>query len=65
MTTTPSTLAAIDVGTNSFHLVVARVVGDGRFEVVDGPGSRWGAQGDATSVYVTDPDGNVVELRRY
>src|SRR3954454_3973711 len=30
----PATLAAIDVGTNSFHLVVARVVGDGRFEVV-------------------------------
>ncbi len=28
------TLAAIDVGTNSFHLVVARVVGDDRFEVV-------------------------------
>ena len=28
------TLAAIDVGTNSFHLVVARVTGDDRFEVV-------------------------------
>jgi catechol 2,3-dioxygenase-like lactoylglutathione lyase family enzyme len=37
----------------------------GRFEVVDGPGSRWGARGDAISVYVKDPDGNVVELRRY
>jgi exopolyphosphatase/guanosine-5'-triphosphate,3'-diphosphate pyrophosphatase len=34
VTTTPSTLAAIDVGTNSFHLVVARVVGDARFEVI-------------------------------
>lgn len=27
-------LAAVDVGTNSFHLVVARVVGDDRFEIV-------------------------------
>ncbi len=32
--TAPTTLAAIDVGTNSFHLVVARVVGDTRFEVI-------------------------------
>ena len=37
----------------------------GRFEVVDGPDIRWGAQGDATSLYVRDPDGNVVELRYY
>jgi len=37
----------------------------GKFEVVDGPDTRWGAQGDATSLYVKDPDGNVVELRYY
>ena len=37
----------------------------GTFTVVDGPGPRWGAQGDATSLYVLDPDGNVVELRHY
>ena len=37
----------------------------GVFDVVDGPDRRWGAQGDATSLYVRDPDGNVVELRRY
>jgi len=36
-----------------------------RFEVVDGPDVRWGARGDATSLYVKDPDGNVVELRYY
>lgn len=36
-----------------------------RFDVVDGPGPRWGARGEATSLYVRDPDGNVVELRRY
>lgn len=37
----------------------------GAFTVVSGPGPRWGAQGDATSLYVLDPDGNVVELRHY
>jgi len=37
----------------------------GRFEVVDGPDRRFGAQGDGTSLYVRDPDGNVVELRYY
>ena len=35
------------------------------FEVVDGPAPRSGAQGVATSVYVHDPDGNLVELRYY
>jgi catechol 2,3-dioxygenase-like lactoylglutathione lyase family enzyme len=59
-------------GTNMNHvcLVVDRadvdaVAADPRFTVVDGPGSRWGARGDGWSVYVTDPDGNTVELRSY
>lgn len=29
------TLAAVDIGTNSFHLVVARMDDDGRFEVIE------------------------------
>ena len=37
----------------------------GAFDVVEGPATRWGARGDATSLYVRDPDGNVVELRWY
>jgi catechol 2,3-dioxygenase-like lactoylglutathione lyase family enzyme len=37
----------------------------GRFEVVAGPARRFGARGDATSLYVRDPDGAVVELRYY
>ncbi|HEX2850480.1 MAG TPA: VOC family protein [Acidimicrobiales bacterium] len=37
----------------------------GRFDVVAGPGPRWGARGMGTSLYVHDPDGNVVELRHY
>jgi catechol 2,3-dioxygenase-like lactoylglutathione lyase family enzyme len=34
-------------------------------EVVQGPVSRWGARGQATSIYVLDPDGNEVEIRCY
>ncbi|MGI8685047.1 MAG: VOC family protein [Acidimicrobiales bacterium] len=37
----------------------------GRFDVVEGPVRRWGARGDGTSLYVRDPDGNIVELRHY
>jgi catechol 2,3-dioxygenase-like lactoylglutathione lyase family enzyme len=37
----------------------------GIVEVVDGPGTRYGAQGDGQSLYVRDPDGNTVELRYY
>jgi catechol 2,3-dioxygenase-like lactoylglutathione lyase family enzyme len=44
---------------------VDAVAADPRFDVVDGPGERWGARGVGWSVYVTDPDGNVVELRSY
>jgi catechol 2,3-dioxygenase-like lactoylglutathione lyase family enzyme len=44
---------------------VHELAASGRFDVVDGPDTRWGAQGDATSLYVRDPDGNVVELRKY
>jgi len=31
---TPDTIAAVDLGSNSFHLIVAKVV-DGRFQVID------------------------------
>lgn len=34
VTQNPDTLAAIDVGTNSFHLVVVRLLGDGKFSVL-------------------------------
>ena len=37
----------------------------GRFDVVGGPGRRYGARGNGTSLYVRDPDGTVVELRYY
>jgi hypothetical protein len=41
------------------------IAASGRFDVVSGPARRWGARGDGTSLYVLDPDGNVVELRHY
>ena len=44
---------------------LAAVAASGRFDVVDGPDTRYGARGDGTSLYVRDPDGNVVELRHY
>ncbi len=59
-------------GTNVDHfcLVVrptdlGAVAESGRFEVVEGPVTRWGARGSGTSLYVRDPDGNTVELRHY
>lgn len=44
---------------------VDAVVTDSRFDIVEGPVARWGAKGVGRSVYVTDPDGNQVELRSY
>jgi catechol 2,3-dioxygenase-like lactoylglutathione lyase family enzyme len=65
-------LAAPRSGENADHLCLVvepvdleAVKSSGRFEVVDGPATRFGARGDGTSLYVQDPDGNTVELRHY
>ena len=65
-------LAGERSGTNVDHLCLvleptdlAAVVASGTFDVLEGPVTRWGARGEGTSVYVRDPDGNVVELRHY
>ncbi|MEU9125397.1 VOC family protein [Streptomyces sp. NPDC048506] len=41
------------------------VIDSGAFTVLEGPVDRYGARGDARSIYVQDPDGNTVELRWY
>lgn len=41
------------------------VTRSGHFRVQDGPARRSGARGDGTSLYVLDPDENLVELRYY
>jgi len=59
-------------GNNVNHLCLVddpvdldELAASGPFEVVDGPGPRFGARGEGTSLYVRDPDGNTVELRHY
>jgi catechol 2,3-dioxygenase-like lactoylglutathione lyase family enzyme len=71
-TTILDLLATAPTGRNVDHLCLVVESQDlealkqsGRFTVVDGPGLRYGAQGDGTSLYVLDPDGNTVELRHY
>jgi catechol 2,3-dioxygenase-like lactoylglutathione lyase family enzyme len=41
------------------------VIDAGTFTVLDGPDTRYGARGEAQSIYIRDPDGNTVELRWY
>ncbi len=42
------------------------VAADARVDVVSGPSDGlFGAQGYARSLYIRDPDGNVIELRSY
>ena len=59
-------------GENADHICLvveptdlAALKASGRFEVVDGPDRRFGARGDGTSLYIRDPDANLVELRYY
>lgn len=58
---------------NHFCMVIGRddfsgvidYLKDKNVAVHEGPISRWGARGQATSVYFLDPDGNEIELRCY
>ncbi|MFB6123809.1 MAG: VOC family protein [Haloferacaceae archaeon] len=44
---------------------VAAELDDAGIDVVEGPVPRTGARGDLRSVYVYDPDGNLVEIAAY
>jgi glyoxylase I family protein len=67
------TAAKNDANLNHFCLVVrandfAGIVDylkENEISVLAGPVSRWGARGQATSVYFLDPDGNEIEIRCY
>ena len=40
-------------------------LGAAGIEIIEGPAPRNGALGEMTSVYVSDPDGNLVEIAAY
>jgi catechol 2,3-dioxygenase-like lactoylglutathione lyase family enzyme len=46
------------------HALTASLKGQG-VHIVTEPVSRWGAHGQATSVYIQDPDANEIEIRCY
>jgi catechol 2,3-dioxygenase-like lactoylglutathione lyase family enzyme len=52
------------VGKEDFASIVDYLNGNG-VVIREGPISRWGARGRATSVYFLDPDGNEIEIRCY
>jgi catechol 2,3-dioxygenase-like lactoylglutathione lyase family enzyme len=52
------------VGKDDFSGIVSYLT-QRQISIREGPVSRWGAQGRATSVYFLDPDGNEVEIRCY
>lgn len=71
-TTVVDLFEAPRTGENADHVCLvieptdlAELAASGRFDVVDGPSPRWGAQGMGMSLYVKDPDGNTIELRHY
>jgi catechol 2,3-dioxygenase-like lactoylglutathione lyase family enzyme len=52
------------VGADDFAGAVEHLKANG-VAIREGPVSRWGARGRATSVYFLDPDGNEIEIRAY
>ena len=69
----PRAGAKVDGNLNHFCLVVGAddfagtvdYLKEKQIGIREGPVSRWGARGRATSVYFLDPDGNEIEIRAY
>ena len=69
----PRAGAKVDGNLNHFCLVVGAddfagtvdYLKEKQIGIREGPVSRWGARGRATSVYFLDPDGNEIEIRCY
>ncbi|CCF85957.1 VOC family protein [Nitrolancea hollandica] len=60
----PGTQRLCLIATSPIPAVVDRLRRAG-VEIVDGPVSRMGALGRIGSVYLRDPDGNLIEIGRY
>ena len=49
---------------NEWEELYARLL-ENKVAIREGPVQRWGAQGTGTSIYFSDPEGNVIEARYY
>ena len=61
---TPGSADVCLIVEESLDVVVADLTANG-IDIEEGPVERTGAQGPITSVYVRDPDGNLIELSNY
>lgn len=58
-------------GENVLHIAmevdedIDELAESGRFDIIDGPSTLFGARGSGRGIYLRDPAGNVIELRSY
>ncbi len=43
---------------------IARYLKDASVDIIEGPVTRYGAHGMGLSIYIHDPEGNVIELKQ-
>ena len=63
-TPTPGSADLCLIADDSLEVVVAELAAIG-IAIEEGPVERTGARGPITSVYIRDPDGNLIELSNY
>ena len=63
-TPTPGSADLCLIADDSLEVVVAELAAIG-IAIEEGPVQRTGARGPITSVYIRDPDGNLIELSNY